>query len=288
MQSNDVQQPNVKDGIDYWNSRPASVDGVLGGFGTGSLPRVDALGSRLFLLSLIPQLSIVPSAIRPLNPLPPTRRTRAVDVGAGVGRVTSSVLLHLVQDVVLVEPVDNFVREALARASATEHLSGEWKGLLDKRKSVTVLQGTLQDFDPSKPITGSNATLLGRVGYSPPDSEHQAEDESGFDVIWCQWCLGHLSDPDLVEFFLRARKSLRSAKKGTGDFEGLIIVKENTCSEKPPGTPTVRFDAQDSSLTRSDNAWKAAFREAGLTLLKEETQLGLTPGLYPVKMYALR
>lgn len=29
-------EPNLTDGIDYWNTQPASVDGVLGGFGTGA------------------------------------------------------------------------------------------------------------------------------------------------------------------------------------------------------------------------------------------------------------
>jgi len=65
-----------------------------------SLPRVDALGSRLFLLNLYPELSAVPSALRPLDPFSSSQRTRAVDVGAGIGRVTADVLLHLVTNVV--------------------------------------------------------------------------------------------------------------------------------------------------------------------------------------------
>jgi protein N-terminal methyltransferase len=75
-------------GLEYWETQEASLDGVLGGFGSGSLPRVDSLGSRLFLLNVLPELSTVPSALRPLNP--PTRRTRGLDVGAGIGRVTVS------------------------------------------------------------------------------------------------------------------------------------------------------------------------------------------------------
>lgn len=30
-----MSDPNVKDGIEYWNTQPASLDGVLGGFGSG-------------------------------------------------------------------------------------------------------------------------------------------------------------------------------------------------------------------------------------------------------------
>jgi len=76
----------VQQGLDYWEKVPASVNGVLGGFGTGSLPRVDSLGSRQFLLSLMPELCIIPSALRRLDAdIPPSnRRTRALDVGAGI------------------------------------------------------------------------------------------------------------------------------------------------------------------------------------------------------------
>lgn len=31
------QQPDVQDGIEYWNTQPASLDGVLGGYGSGVL-----------------------------------------------------------------------------------------------------------------------------------------------------------------------------------------------------------------------------------------------------------
>lgn len=207
-----------------------------------SLPRIDSLGSRLFLLHLYPQLCTVPSALRPLLN-GSIRRTRALDVGAGIGRVTSDVLLHLVSDVVLLEPVDSFVQEALirARASAAGISSRErslWKGIADKSKSVTLLQGTLQVFDPLKL---HHATFLDRVGYQSP---RPAEDvDMGFDVIWCQWCLGHLSDVDLVAFMNRSRVSLR-------DEKSLIVVKENICSDKPDGSAETVFDEQDSSLTR--------------------------------------
>ena len=38
------------------------------------------------------------------------------------------------------------------------------------------------------------------------------------------------------------------------------------------------------NLFRSDTAWKGAFRDAGLTLIKEEVQKGFPLGLYEVKM----
>ncbi|KAI0748159.1 DUF858-domain-containing protein [Daedaleopsis nitida] len=289
-----LPDPDVDQGIKYWTSQPASYDGVLGGFGTGSLPRVDALGSRQFILYLLPELCTVPSAVRPLQPLEDlaSRRTRVLDVGAGVGRVTADVLLHLFSDVVLVEPVEPFVREALRRGMASEApsaavpLSGAeghelevvpWKGIRDKTKSVTFIQGTLQDFDPTHPANGSTRIkILGRIGYALPSEDL----DDKFDVVWCQWCLGSMSDADLIDFFRKSRAALRDPSKG------VIVVKENTCSEQ--GGPRAVFDESDSSLTRSDLAWKQCFADAGLRLLHEETQNGFPEGLYPVRMYALR
>ncbi|KAI0082638.1 DUF858-domain-containing protein [Panus rudis PR-1116 ss-1] len=279
--SNAAPQPVVEHGIDYWNSQPANYDGVLGGFGTGSLPRVDALGSRQFLMQLIPDLCTVPSSLRPLQPsYPPTKRFRAVDVGAGVGRVTSDVLLHLIHDVVLVEPVESFIGEAVRRGTASERdevLSADastsrWKGIKEKAKSVTFVRGTLQAFDPSHPRQGTE--VLTRIGYAPDEDDMDTK----FDVIWCQWCLGHLSDEDLVAFFKRCKLALREPMRS------VIVVKENLCRDAEDGGPRTSFDESDSSLTRSDMAWKKAFADAGLTLLHEQLQLGFPPGLYDVKM----
>ncbi|TFK92092.1 DUF858-domain-containing protein [Polyporus arcularius HHB13444] len=294
-----LPDPDVGKGIQYWASQPASYDGVLGGFGNGSLPRVDALGSRQLLMYLLPELCTVPSAVRPLH-VPEdlaNRRTRALDVGAGVGRVTADVLLHLFSDVVLVEPVDIFVNQALRRGKASEDPSSAdkaylpangateindlevvpWKGIADKSKSVTFIQATLQDFDPAHPTAvPEKAKVLGRVGYIPPLDDL----DSKFDVVWCQWCLGALNDADLVAFFRRSKAALRDPARG------LIVVKENTCSEE--GFPRAVFDESDSSLTRSDLAWKECFANAGLKLIYEQTQGGFPEHLYPVKMYALR
>lgn len=187
----------------------------------------------------------MPSAFRPLDAPKNAPRTRALDVGAGIGRVTADVLLHLVSDVVLLEPVESFVQQALvsARKNASEAPSVSakvsWPGLADQSKSVTILQGTLQDFDPQMP---HRARFLDRVGYQSP---RPTEDiNSGFDVIWCQWCLGHLSNVDLVAFFQRSRVSLRKNK------HSVIVVKENICSDGPDGSAQMMFDEQDSSLTR--------------------------------------
>ncbi|KAF5373553.1 hypothetical protein D9758_000594 [Tetrapyrgos nigripes] len=275
-----MQRPVVQDGIEYWNSQAASVDGVLGGFGTGSLPRVESLGSRLFLLNLYPELCKVSSAIKPLDTSPPARPYRALDVGAGVGRVTSDVLLHLVDHVLLLEPVTQFIQKAFTTAD-------NWPSLATKSKSVTFVQGVLQAFQPSTPlkplpdVAEPSMTLLGRKGT--PD-EQLSDINSGFDIVWSQWCLGHLDEPDLVAFLQRSKSALRNPEQG----KSLIVVKENLCSNAEDGGPRIVFDDSDSSYTRSDMAWKAAFKRAGLRLIREQIQEGLPEGLYPVKMYALK
>ena len=225
-----------------------------------SLPRIDALGSRQLLLELFPDLCTVPSPLKPAAvPERPTR-FRALDVGAGIGRVTRDVLLHLVQDVVLVEPVEKYIQEAWSRAQFQdnpvldqESIDAEdetleeidfrvaWKGIQEKRTSVTLIQSTHQSLDPSNPL--SSARFIGRVGHKP--SPNELEDiDSKFDLIWCQWSLGHLSNPDLVLFLGRAKQALRGP-------EGVIVIKENVCIEIGGSTTGgVVFDDQDSSLTR--------------------------------------
>ncbi|KAF5377034.1 hypothetical protein D9757_007728 [Collybiopsis confluens] len=251
-----TKEPVVEDGLEYWNSQPANVDGVLGGYGTGSLPRMDALGSRLFLLSLYPELSTVPSALKPLQTPPKIRQIRALDVGAGVGRVTSDVLLHLFDAACLLEPVTPFIQEALqnARKSVSGNPSRKyaihWPGLAEQTKSVTFLQGTLQAFDPSHPLSSSSVTFLERVGHHPDPDNPLSDIDSGFDVVWCQWCLGHLNDKDLVDFLKRSYAALRD--RGTSGHNGksIIVVKENVCSDAEDGGPRTVFDEQDSSFTR--------------------------------------
>lgn len=60
-------------------------------------------------MNLMPRLCKVKSALRRLDAAsvdPMQSKCRALDVGGGVGRTTKDVLLHLVDEVVLVEPVN--------------------------------------------------------------------------------------------------------------------------------------------------------------------------------------
>ena len=185
----------------------------------------------------------MPSAFRSLN-TSTNVRTRALDVGAGIGRVTADVLLHLVTDVVLVEPVLAFIQQGLSRArasaldaSTTPRVS--WPGLADQSKSVTFLQDTLQQFHPLFP---HHSTFHDRIGYQPPRPTDDIG--KGFDVIWCQWCLGYLTNPDLVDFLKRCHAALNAHPRS------LIVVKENVCCDASDQSAQEMFDDQDSSLLR--------------------------------------
>lgn len=286
--------PDFEAGIRYWDSVPASVNGVLGGFGPATtVPKQDAISSRLLLLSLFPQLSlIVPphlaqsttnttlpgqstsAASASTDSVTQERRSfRALDAGAGIGRISSNVLLPLFDRVELVEPCEQFIRKAVEDATAAKR--DGWKLLAtdnstsapDKErrnpKGVRFWQAGLQFFDPATPglsTTGTATSLLATVppSSSDDDSSSPAIDwpnpnvvcdiEDGYDVCFLQWCLGHLSNEELKSFLIRCEKSLRRS----GDtVEGYIIVKENICRDTDgPKKVGEIFDHEDSSVTR--------------------------------------
>ncbi|KAK3196824.1 hypothetical protein K4F52_000168 [Lecanicillium sp. MT-2017a] len=59
-----------------------------------------------------------------------------------------------------------------------------------------------------------------------------------YGLIWVQWCAGHLTDAQLVEFLQRCKRALVPET-------GLIVIKENNSS-----TSEDIFDPVDSSVTR--------------------------------------
>lgn len=187
-----------------WTKVPATVDGVLGGFGSGRVPKVDVVTSLAFLSQLRSQL---PS------------RLLAADCGAGIGRVTLDVLLQIADLVDLVEPVKVFADEI----RYGEHLQ--------------------------------IARSTGRIGdiFEVPLQEWIIP-QGKYGLIWCQWCLGHLRDEDLMSFFRRAAISLVDG--------GLIIVKENV------QTVDDEFDEIDNSVTRTDQNLLKLFASSGLTLIR--------------------
>jgi hypothetical protein len=73
---------------------------------------------------------------------------------------------------------------------------------------------------------------VGLEDWSPQESE-----ELKYDLIWNQWCLGHLTDAQLTTYLEKCQKVVKT--------DGLIIVKENMSTI---GGDV--FDEVDSSVTR--------------------------------------
>ena len=161
------------------------------------------------------------------------------DCGAGIGRVTEGFLSHIADSVDIVEPVENFVN-VLKSIKAKEDC-----------KVREIFAVGLEEWAPT----------------------------SNYDLIWNQWCVGHLTDSQFVAYLGRCAEALSQS--------GWIVVKENLSTHRY-GEDI--FDNLDSSVTRSDQKFRDLFANAGLHVVKSELQTGFPRGLglYPVRMYALQ
>uniref|UniRef100_A0A8C4JSI2 protein N-terminal methyltransferase n=2 Tax=Dromaius novaehollandiae TaxID=8790 RepID=A0A8C4JSI2_DRONO len=140
----------------YWKDVPATVDGMLGGY--GHISSIDINSSRKFLQRF---LRDGPNR---------TGTTRALDCGAGIGRITKRLLLPLFKTVDMVDVTEDFLTKARSYL-------GE-----EGRRVRNYFCCGLQDFSPE------------------PNS---------YDVIWIQWVIGHLTDNHLSDFLKRCRAGLR-------------------------------------------------------------------------------
>ncbi|KAI9499456.1 alpha-N-methyltransferase NTM1 [Zychaea mexicana] len=218
----------------YWTSVQPTVNGMLGGFAT--VDPIDVKGSLNFIDEFVHGVRGVNNVMRQE---PVISNKYACDCGAGIGRVTKNFLLRVpFQHVDLVEQAPNFVQQAKESYLRNEINQGTVKDVK--------CQG-LQDFCPNP---------------------------GKYDLIWCQWVLGHLTDDDLIGFFKRCMKGLKP--------HGLIGIKENNSSKD------YVVDEEDSSVTRPNDALKRLYADAGLEVIKEEVQQGLPAGLFTVRMYMLR
>lgn len=141
----------------YWSQISPTLDGMLGGLSV--IDATDVNGSSRFL-----------SEIYKMKPSPGVHR--ALDCGAGIGRITKNLLINHFNTVDLVEQDENFVRKA------NDYLSVNGKLIEKIGKMYNV---GLQDFTPA---------------------------QGAYDVIWSQWVLGHLTDDDLAAFLKRCTAGL--------------------------------------------------------------------------------
>ncbi|XP_037074209.1 N-terminal Xaa-Pro-Lys N-methyltransferase 1-A-like [Pollicipes pollicipes] len=165
----------------------------------------------------------------------PPGRQRALDCGAGIGRVTRLLLSRRFHTVDAVEQCPKFVEAARETLRDNEHVG-------------QLICAGLQEFSP---------------------------EENSYDVIWCQWVLGHLTDEDLVQFFVGCRRGLRA--------DGVIVVKENVATGDQS-----EYDAADSSVTRPRALLETIFADAQLRVVATRRQHGMPRGLYAVLMFVLR
>uniref|UniRef100_A0A8C5R7B2 protein N-terminal methyltransferase n=1 Tax=Leptobrachium leishanense TaxID=445787 RepID=A0A8C5R7B2_9ANUR len=84
----------------YWKNIPATVDGMLGGY--GHISSIDLSGSKKFLQRF---LRDGPYKIGTLH---------ALDCGAGIGRITKRLLLPIFKTVDMVDITDDFLSKAKA------------------------------------------------------------------------------------------------------------------------------------------------------------------------------
>uniref|UniRef100_A0A7N0T3P3 Alpha N-terminal protein methyltransferase 1 n=1 Tax=Kalanchoe fedtschenkoi TaxID=63787 RepID=A0A7N0T3P3_KALFE len=100
------------------------------------------------------------------------RHLVALDCGSGIGRITKNLLIKHFNEIDLLEPVSHFLE------AARETLATEIDVATDQHSAANFFCVPLQEFTPE----------IGR-----------------YDVIWVQWCIGHLADDDFVSFFKRAK-----------------------------------------------------------------------------------
>ncbi|KAL4590278.1 hypothetical protein LXL04_003205 [Taraxacum kok-saghyz] len=168
------------------------------------------------------------------------RHLVALDCGSGIGRVTKNLLIRYFNEVDLLEPVSHFLE------AARENLAPENLSVSEEHKAANFYCTPLQEFTP---------------------------DAGRYDVIWIQWCIGHLADDDFVSFFKRAKAGLKPG--------GFFVLKENLARSG------FVLDKEDKSLTRSDVYFKELFTQCGLNIYKLKDQKGFPDELFAVRMYAL-
>ncbi len=212
-----------------------------------------------------------------------------VDCGAGIGRVTDGLLRHVCERVDVVEPVAKFadVLTRESRASVEGRLGRVWiSGLEDWPPPPTTAT-------TKRPERGGEGQ---RVEEEEGEGEADAQQTGKYDLIWNQWCVGHLTDSQLTAYLRRCIPILKQDPDpdpdnhddaGAAGNGGWIVVKENLSTD-PSGEDV--YDELDSCVTRTDAKYRRLFADAGLQVVRAELQTGFPKalGLYPVSMYALR
>lgn len=180
VESAAFQNVTTENATKYWGAVDATVDGVLGGYGV--ISSSDADSSIAFAKQFLGETEV----------------GRALDCGAGIGRVTREVLVKLAHKVDLVELVPKYIEQARLELAGQPRV-GDF------------FTSSLQAFSPA---------------------------QGHYDLIWIQWVIGHLTDSEFVDFLRRCARGLRpggwimlkdnnASPKEPGLVDGHYLVDED-------------------------------------------------------------
>ncbi|KAH0522616.1 hypothetical protein TsFJ059_006439 [Trichoderma semiorbis] len=151
------------------------------------------------------------------------------------------------------------------------------------RVTEGLLLKVAEQVDVIEPVVKFTTALQSKPGvrnvFNVGLQDWQPTKEINYDLIWVQWCVGHLTDVQLAEFLVRCQEALNP--------DGIIVIKENLST-----MGSDFFDNRDSSVTREDTKFQSLFAQANLRIIATEMQRGFPENLgrrlLPVRMYALK
>ena len=154
----------------------------------------------------------------------------AADVAAGIGRVAKHVLLPGGASTVdVLEPARTCGRRRVR--SSMRRLRSKVSKVGGCASKCRFLAAPMQDWTPSS---------------------------SSYDVIWAQWCVGHLTDAHFLRFLQRCRTALKP--------RGVLVLKDN-CGESSSTDDCFEVDDADRSICRGRAYLEALLALSGAELL---------------------
>jgi murein tripeptide amidase MpaA/SAM-dependent methyltransferase len=234
----------------YWEWAAPTNDGVMSGI--GPLHDADIADSRRFL----GQPAIWPG-------LEFRRAGRALDIGAGIGRVSGGLLLDLCGTVDLVDGSAGHLDQARASLGA--------------------------ELPPAAP--------RGRVGrFIREELQSFVPDDASYDLIWIQWTTMYLTDDDLRRLLADCKRAL--APGGVLVLKDNVIDEVRGAKGLVDGRYMV--DEEDASVSRTRDHLLRLVGQAGLSVVaatdanleSEELSTCLSVNgwteMHPVVMLAMR
>eukprot|EP01063_Lacrimia_lanifica_P013673 TRINITY_DN20299_c0_g1_i1.p1 TRINITY_DN20299_c0_g1~~TRINITY_DN20299_c0_g1_i1.p1 ORF type:complete len:294 (+),score=92.20 TRINITY_DN20299_c0_g1_i1:67-948(+) len=224
----------------YWAAQPATVEGMILGPGAAAGDGADA--------AFAADLSGTASFLDDHG----CRGGRALDCGAGIGRVAFGALAKRFRTVDLIEPSEAYVQAVRGAGGAP----GGGIVFHTALQDVVVAEA---DDDRRRRSSAGTAKAAVPSGF--------------YDLVLVNWCVAFLTDDDLVEFLKKVVRLLRPS--------GRVVLKENVAPSY------FRARRRSASVARTDEHFCALFAAAGLGVGAERWQGGLCDDWLDVKMYLL-